>query len=173
MARRLYTDQERAAVFAALEINGGQIKTTARETGVPVSTVRDWKREWEEHGVPKEVTEVLPEVIEDIVEALTRVRDKGLLELERQIESGEMKGAPLVQAVNILTDKIRLYKGQATQVKEERMELPPPEQLREMVAGFFQGVVSAANERAEEIVDAEIVEPAERKLVALPSAKAN
>lgn len=172
MSKRTYTDQNRAAVYAALQVNNGNVKRSARETGVPISTVRDWKREWEDGGLPEEVSEALPQVVEDIVEAFVRVRDKGLLELERQIERGDLKGSALVAAVGMMTDKIRLYQGQATQVREERMELPPPEQLRELVAGFFSGIVSAADERAGEIIEAEAWESADnREVAALPPAR--
>lgn len=171
MTKRTYSNQDRAAVYAALQVNDGNIKRTARETHVPISTVRDWKREWEESGIPEPVAAVLPEVIEDIVDAFTRVRDKGLLSLERQIENDDLKGSALVAAVGMMTDKIRLYSGQATQVREERMELPPPEQLRELVAGFFSGIVVAANERADEIIEADWEPADEKEVAALPPAR--
>src|SRR3954466_2660056 len=171
MSKRTYSNADRAAVYAALQVNNGNIKRSARETHVPISTVRDWKREWEESGIPEPVAAVLPQVVEDIVEAFSRVRDKGLLELERQIENGDLKGSALVAAVGMMTDKIRLYQGQSTSVREERMELPPPEQLRELVAGFFSGIVTAAEDRAGEIIEADW-EPADAKPVAaLPAAR--
>lgn len=172
MPKRSYTHYDRAAVFAALEVNQGNVKRTARETNIPVSTVRDWKREWENGEVPEDVKAVLPEVIEDIVEALSRVRDKGLLELERAIDAHELKGSALVAAVGMLTDKIRLYKGQATQVREERMELPPSEELRELVSGFFDAVVTEAENRAN-VIDAEVVETTENPPKALAVVSSN
>lgn len=155
MAKRTYTDADRAAVYAALLASDGNVKRSARETNIPPSTVRDWKTEWAQNGFPEELEEVLQNVIEDIVEGLQRVRDKALLELESLIERHELKGRELVAAVGMLTDKIRLYKGEATSRSESRMQLPEPEQLRELVAGFFSGAVAAAQDRAVEIDDAE------------------
>ena len=155
MARRTYTDADRVAVHAALTASGGNIKRTARETNIPVSTVRDWKTYWEQEGFPEELMAVYDQVVEDIVEGLQRVRDKALLELESLIEKHELKGRELVAAVGMLTDKIRLYKGEATSRSESRMQLPAPEELRELMSGFFAGAVAAAEERAAEIDDAE------------------
>lgn len=155
MAKRTYDDKHRAAVRAALLAYDGNIKRTARETNIPVSTVRGWKTEWEVNGFPDELEAVLEEVSEDIVEAFTRVRDKALLELERVVERQELKGRELVVAIGMLTDKIRLYQGQATSRSESKMALPEPEELRQLVGSVFQDAVTSAQARAEEIEEAD------------------
>lgn len=168
MAKRTYTDAERVAVHAALTASGGNIKRTARETNVPVSTVRDWKTYWEAEGFPEELLEIYEQVVEDIVDALQRVRDKALLELERLVDNKELKGRELLVAVGMLTDKIRLYKGEATSRSESRMQLPAPEELRELMTDFFAGAVAAAEERAAEIDDADW-EPIPKRELPAPS----
>ena len=155
MAKRTYNDSDRVAVHAALTASAGNIKRTARETNIPVSTVRDWKNLWERDGFPEELMEVYDQVVEDIVEGLQRVRDKALLELESLIEKHELKGRELVAAVGMLTDKIRLYRGEATSRSESRMQLPEPDELRHLMTGFFTEAVAAAQDRAAEIEDAE------------------
>lgn len=40
---RRYTPEQRAAVLAVLKAKGGKVKPTARETGVPAPTIRDWR----------------------------------------------------------------------------------------------------------------------------------
>lgn len=42
--RRHYSDDERAACLAALAANGGNLKKTARQAGVPEATLRKWAR---------------------------------------------------------------------------------------------------------------------------------
>jgi transposase-like protein len=164
----VYSDRDRATVFAHLAANGGNIKRTARETDTPISVVRDWKRKWEKEGVPDKVEDALPSVVEDIVDDFTRVRNKGLVQMEKQMDDGELKGQALVNAVGMLTDKIRLFKGEVTSRTESRQALPEPGQLRELVATFFEEAVDSAQSRAELIDDADW-EPAE--LRALPSAE--
>ena len=155
MAKRSYTDSERAAVHAALSASNGNIKRSARETNIPISTVRDWKTTWEREGFPEELQKVYEQVVEDIVDSLQRVRDKALLDLERQIDDKSLKGRDLIIAVGMLTDKIRLYKGEATSRSESRVQLPQPEELRELMTGFFTEAVVTAQERAVEIDDAD------------------
>lgn len=154
MGSKRHDATTKAAVRAALIAYDGNVKRTARENGLPASTVRDWKQEWERNGFPEELNDVLEQVTEDVVEGFTRIRDKALLELERLIDDQQLKGRELVVAVGMLTDKIRLYKGEATS-RTESKALVEPQQLRELVAGFFEGAVAAAQERAEEIDEAE------------------
>jgi transposase-like protein len=155
MAKRIYTDQDRVAVHAALQVYKGAVKTTARETGIPISTVRDWKTQWEKNGFPPELLAITQEVVDDLVEAMNRVRNKALIELERQLDAKELKGREVIGAFHILTDKIRLYQGEATSRTESVSALPAPEQIRELVSEFFAGAVEAAQQRAEEIDEAE------------------
>jgi transposase-like protein len=165
MSKTTYTDTGKATVYAHLAANGGNVKRTARETGVPISTVRDWKRTWEKEGVPENISEVLPSVVEDIVDDFTRVRNKLLIELEAQGERGELKGQALVSAIGMLTDKIRLFRGEATSRTESRQSLPDPAALRELVGQFLEDSVRAVEDRSEQIDEAER-EPADRALSA-------
>jgi transposase-like protein len=155
MARRTYDDRDRAMVFAYLSANGGNVKRTAREYGMPPSVVRDWKQKWEREGVPAEVQETLPSIQEELVNEFTRIRNKGLKLLESQMDEGTLKGQPLVNAIGMLTDKIRLFRGESTSRSETVAALPAPEQLRELVGTFFKEAVEAAQERAAEIDDAD------------------
>jgi transposase-like protein len=166
VSRATYNEREKATVFAYLTANGGNIKRTARETNIPISTVRDWKTTWEKEGVPEDVQNALPSIADEIVDEFTRVRNKGLVELERQLDDGQVKGAALVAAIGMLTDKIRLFRGEATSRTESRQALPEPQQLRELVATFFEEAVNSAQVRAELIDDGEW-EPA--RVRALPS----
>lgn len=43
MARRTYTDDEKAAGLAALVLHGGDVSKAARAAGVPPSTIRAWR----------------------------------------------------------------------------------------------------------------------------------
>lgn len=45
MARRHYSDRERAEALAKLEANGGNLTRTARETGISRKALREWQRD--------------------------------------------------------------------------------------------------------------------------------
>ena len=52
MGRATYTDADKAKVYVVLTTNDGNVKRTARETGVPENTVRRWKKWFEDNGPP-------------------------------------------------------------------------------------------------------------------------
>ena len=160
--RSKYSASDRAVVFAALEANEGNIKRTARETGYPISTVRDWKREWEQKGVEPAVVDALPAVVGDFVEDATRVRNKLLMRLEQLIDSGQIDGRTIVPALGMLTDKIRAYQG-LDAVKEHRhvVEIPALNELEARMRESLDQLVAVGNRRQEVIDDVVDLEPSQ------------
>lgn len=168
MARRSYSDSDRALVFAELTVNEGNIKRTARNLDMPVSTVRYFKQQWETEGLQPRVAEALPAVIEASLGRMERIQDKLLVAIEDALDNGNIKGKELFTGFGIMTDKIRAIKGLDTKKVEHTFELPNPEEVRALFGGVVSELVGAARERAAEIEDAEW-EPAEP--LALPSAQ--
>ncbi|HEY6018904.1 MAG TPA: hypothetical protein VIY48_03145 [Candidatus Paceibacterota bacterium] len=165
-SRRVYTDKDRALVFTELTINEGNIKRTARNLNMPVSTVRYLKQQWEKQGVPESVQEALPAVVSDFVADAERIRDKLLIRLEEYVDSGDIKPREIVPALGMLVDKIRAIRGLDRQIEHRhKVELPNPEEIRELFAGAIEGVLGAAQQRVAEIEDVEFEESAP---VALP-----
>lgn len=155
MSRKAYNDSDRALVYAELEINQGNIKRTARNLGMPVSTVRYLKNKWEAEGVPNQVVEALPAAIGTFVDDAERVRDKLLIALEAAVDSGDIKPREIVPALGMLVDKIRAIRGLDSKKVEHTLSLPNPEEVRELFAGVIQEVVGAAETRAGELTAVE------------------
>jgi transposase-like protein len=44
MPKRRYSDDDRANAIAALAANGGFVKTTARQLGIPAKTLENWSK---------------------------------------------------------------------------------------------------------------------------------
>jgi transposase-like protein len=154
-----YTEQDRARVFVVLTANGGNVKRTARDTGLPISTVGLWKRAWEEQG-PPDVNEV--EVAAgDFVDSAARVRDKALAELERKIP--DATPSALVATVGMLQDKISLARGLATSRSETVHALPPAEDIAKALSEAFQVAIDSARLRDAEIIDAEVIDLSSRR----------
>lgn len=168
--RHNYSDSEKARVFAELTTNDGNIKRTARNLGMPVSTVRYFKQKWETEGVPKEVSEAIPAIVTEFVEDAERVRDKMLIALEDAVDKGDIKPREMITALGVLTDKIRAMRGLDAKKVEHSISLPDVEEMRELFSGIVGEVVGAAERRANELSEAEIGEwePANPK--ALPTA---
>lgn len=163
--RRKYTDQDRARVNLALTVNQGNIKRTARETGIPVSTVRLWKKELEENGPSTEVALLTEEQADQFVQDSERVRGKMLSALEEAVDRGDVKARELITGVGVLTDKINVARGLTRGQGETRPAIEPAA-MRELARGLVEGAVAAAKRREEEIEEAEFVEV---ELPAIPS----
>lgn len=168
MARRLYTDEERASVLVALTVNDGNVARSSRDTGVAESTVRDWKQQWDREGVPLELQTLADSIATGFVHDAERVRDKALKKLEDAIDAGEVKAQNLITVVGVLEDKIRLGKGLATSRKETVHSLPDPQEVQQQLAGAVYAILDAAQKRELDIIDAEVVETSPE---ALPTAR--
>lgn len=159
--RRVYTDKDRAAVYAELTVNDGNVKRTARNLNIPVPTVRRWKQGWEREGVPKEVTTALEPVVSDFLADALRLRGKLLVRLEELVDSNDVNAREITTALGVLSDKIRAYENIPSQKVEHTFQLPPQAEIRALFAGAVEGVVAAAKVRAAEIEEAIDVEPVE------------
>jgi transposase-like protein len=155
-ARATYTEADKSRVYVVLATNDGNVKRTARETGVPENTVRRWKKEFEESPPPAELVEV---AVGNFVNDADRVRHKALLAIERKIDANEAKVGELNNTVGILTDKIDRARGLDVRRVEHEHKLDPAS-IREALVGFMQDMQQMSESREAEIVEAEVVEQA-------------
>jgi transposase-like protein len=175
--RRTYSTFDRSLVYYTLQSNAGNVKKTSRETGIPVATVRHWRDDWDQNGIPNEVLEACQDIAAEFIDAAERIRHKALVLLEKRIEMDDLRGGEIVSTVAMLTDKINLSKGLATSRNESQqtLQLPSKEEFKALVAGYITEVVSAAETRNAEIIDAELAEivelDEEQSLRELPAAQ--
>lgn len=163
--RQQYTEEAKAAAFVQLEMNEGNVKRTARDLGLPPSTLRKWRDEWEnDKNLP--AAEAQLQATGDFLEDAERVRNLALRKLEAKITNNEGTVAQVATVLGILDDKIARAKGIADRVTEHKITLPSRDEIAAALAGLQQGAIAAAEERDEVIVEAELVE--DRK--ALPAA---
>ena len=161
--RASYDDATKAEAYVVLAANEGNIKRTSRDTGVPVSTLRRWRDEWtKKESLPS--PEQLDTAVGDFANKAETIRWKALVELERQLTIANP--ADLIKIVGILDDKVTRAHGLADRTVEHRHVLPSAEELHQLVSGFAEATRQAALERADDIIDAEVVEQAD--LPALP-----
>ena len=166
--RRTYSDSDKALIYAELEMSGGNVKRTARNLDIPVSTIRAFKGKWAEQGLPQEVKEAVPTVAGEFVDDAERVRDKLLVALEQAVDQRKITPREIVTALGVLTDKIRAMRGLDAKKVEHSVTLPDATEMRALFAGVIGEVVGAARLRNEELEAADIVdgdwEPAQRAL---------
>lgn len=163
MARTTYSDEDLARLYVSLTANEGNVKRTARDTGIPESTVRSWKQKWETDGPPSygEV-EV---AVSDFTTDAERVRNKALASIEEKIPGAKV--GELTTLVGVLDDKIMRARGLATGRVEHTLALPAADEIREALSAVFQGAIQAAANREADIIDAEVIE--EQAVKALPA----
>lgn len=153
--RAAYSEQDKARVYVALTANDGNIKRTARETGLPESTVRNWKREFDTNPPAKEAVET-ELTTGDYVGQLETVRNEALVALRKKIPA--MNGSQLGVVFGILEDKLTRARGLATERTEHTMKLPSAEELALAGQMLAQGALEAAKQRQREIAEAEVRE---------------
>lgn len=154
--RAAYSEQDRTRVYVVLTANGGNVKATARETGMAESTVRNWKREFEKNPPNKELVEAEVSAPEGYVSELERVRNEALAALRNKIPS--MSGQQLAVAFGILEDKLTRARGLATERTEHVHKLPSAEELALAGQMLAQGAIDAARQRQQEIVESAVRE---------------
>lgn len=146
-----YTPEEKARVLVALDANNGNVKRTARETGVAEQTIRNWKKSVAREGVQSEVAAVLPAVQADFAEKTERVRDIMLNNLEAKALNDELSGRDLLMGVGILTDKLRITRGEATS-RTEHVDAPASaEEIGAAVQDYLGRAILAAKQRDHDI----------------------
>jgi transposase-like protein len=163
-----YSDSDRALVYATLLSNEGNVKRTSRDTGVGETTVRRWKAEFVTDPPAPEVVEA---AVGEFVADAKRVRNKALLEIERQIDAGIFKGAALVTVVGVLDDKVMRVEGPVQKSQVDHIHhLPSREEARALMHGLVNGAIESGRVRQVELVDAELMEQVEdAEFKALPS----
>lgn len=113
--RRRYTDDDRATTLAVLQSNGGNLTRTAEETGISISTIRNWR----DNPHPG-----LAELGNEKREALSEIWDRvARAYLERALNPSvlnETGGQSAITAAAIATDKLQLLEGKPTEVTEVR-----------------------------------------------------
>lgn len=124
MAKRSYSDREKAEALAILDSNGGNVAKTARETGVPATTITDWRDGT--HVVP-EVSEIRDEKKATLLEKWQLVANISLdlLTANNGTRMAELNGDQVARVAGIATDKIaslRAEEGGADDDDEEEFE---------------------------------------------------
>lgn len=111
MARRHYSDRERAAalaIFDTLADEPGKLARAARESGVPRGTLQWWLAE-RERAAPLEVQREEKKSLRDLYEGHIRAA-LGAME----VKAGEASYRDLSTAVGILDDKLTRADGNPT-----------------------------------------------------------
>ena len=154
--RTEWTDEDKAAAYVIWISNDKNIRATARQCGIGHTTIAYWVKQWEENGPPERLDDKIRANAYEFVHHASTVRQKAMDKLEELIPDAEIKQlGTLATVVGIMDDKIRLAQGLATKRTETVHTLPTKEEMKELMSGFADNLVSAAEDRASEVVEIE------------------
>jgi transposase-like protein len=114
MARRHYSDEERAAALAALKANGGNLELTSKQAGVPRNTLKRWVKH-PDHAAPAHLRQ---KKSRDLGAKLTDLAHQIVDSMPGKIRRASLRDAAVSAGVAI--DKARLVQGQPTSINENR-----------------------------------------------------
>lgn len=158
-SRTEWTDEAKAQIYVQWVANDRNVRKTSREFGIPHGTLRYWTKEWEANGPPAELNDIIANDAYEFVHHANRVREQAMLKLEELIPKAESKQlSAIATVVGIMDDKIRLASGLATKRTENTYVLPSKSDVKELMGAFVEGLISAADDRANEVIDVEVVE---------------
>lgn len=166
--RRQYPPKRRAFAYLQLIRNDWNVSRAAKDAHVPEQTVREWANRWKVEGPEAELLMELSDSADDFLENAERIRNLALERLEEVIpESTSVR--ELTVAIGILDDKISRHKDIRDLTTPAALPAGPkgPKELQEAIGGMFIEAVAQAASRQQEIVEAEVVEPADE--LGLPS----
>lgn len=152
MSKRVYTDEDKAKVLVMLDANEGNVKRTARDSGVAEQTIRDWKKSAERKGVPAGVQAALPAARSEFVDKAETVRDLMVDELEARVRNGDIATRDLIVGIGVLTEKSLLAGGKATSRTETVQAPPSPEEIGDAIKTYLDRTFIAGAERDADIV---------------------
>lgn len=144
-------------MYVVLSANDGNVKRTARETGIPENTVRRWRNEFKNEPPSTDLVET---AVTDFITDVEKTRNLSLQRIHERLASNDKKEQgtlpQLATVFGVLTDKIDRAQGLVTKVEHEhRLN---PSDIREALVGFVQDMRTLSESREEEIQEAEIIE---------------
>ena len=132
MARRRYSDEDKASALAALKANGGMAGRTAKQLGIPLTTLRHWR---DGQGIAFDAE------LGRRKESDAAQEYEDIAELARQRAKAALPDASAYQAAIVagtFTDKARLLRGEATEIHSTLLEGMDQDALGEMLRGLLR-----------------------------------
>jgi transposase-like protein len=169
--RRQYTTLDKAKAYWQLQANGNNLKRTCREMGIPVPTLRSWRKKWD---VGEDIPPVLP-VEEnpydlenfDHVGALKDLRKQAILRIAEQILHTNSLDhlTKLLATIDRDLDRIENKPAMNSGSVNINVRLPSAEETAKLLSGLVENTISDIDKRHGEIIDMEADEITEKPML--------
>lgn len=165
-----YSDELKAQALATLEINGGNVKGTARQLGIPWETLRSWQGQYDKinrgeivatRAISADVLKLKEEGIADFIDRAETVRDAALDKLKVLIPQATVAQiAALTNLTISLSERIDRAHGVANKhdVVEHKHTIAPSEEWAKALTEYASKARDDAIERSREIIDLDAIE---------------
>jgi transposase-like protein len=110
MAKRSYSDEDRATALAALDANGGNLSRTASEMGVPRTTLQEWAA----GRVAERVTDIRQEKKGALADRLEEIAHTLVDAIPNKVSDADLR--EVSTSLGITIDKMRLLREQPTAI---------------------------------------------------------
>lgn len=117
MARRQYSDAEKAESLAALDANGGNVSKTARDLGLPRKTLAQWAADRHIH---QDVAELRQEKKIDLAARLEQIARQLAEAMPEKMATANLQ--QVATSMGIAIDKMQLLRGQPTNISDIAVE---------------------------------------------------
>lgn len=111
---RVYDARDRAIVFATLDSNGGNVRQTSRQIGVPGSTIRGWLKRPQDGEEAALVSRIRARKRRSLSDKFKRLAHKAVGVASRKVD--DLNGYQATLVAGIATDKAALLDGMPTQI---------------------------------------------------------
>lgn len=139
--QRRYSDDFRASALAALAANGGNVKKTARQLGIPLLTLWTWSKH-------PQISTSRNEKKGELADAIEQVAWQIVDQMPDKIAKASLRD--LATCLGIAVDKMRLLREQATAITDKPEELSDDqrfERLKQLALRIQQRRLAPADGR--------------------------
>lgn len=112
MERRQYSDNDKATALAALDANGGNVSKTARQLGIPNTTLTEWR----DGRIHDDVTVLRKRKKEELVGRLVEIAHLLIDAMPDKIKDANLQQSATTLGITI--EKIQLLDGSPTERTE-------------------------------------------------------
>lgn len=141
-----HSDAQKAEALAALAANGGNVARTARQIGVPATTLTKWSKGVNVNG---DVTEKGEEKRIGLADRLETLAHQIVDRLPEKFDDATAQ--QLATTLGITVDKMQILRGKPSQINQETAD---PERRRERIAELLAKRNGANDDRGNRAPDA-------------------
>jgi hypothetical protein len=113
MAKRQYSDEDKAAALATLDMNGGNLSKTAKKFGIAISTLQSWR---DGRGTNTSVTNMRNVKKGELADKLEQVAHAYTDHLLSPVTINDTGAKDAAVTVGTAIDKMRLLRGLPTEI---------------------------------------------------------